>query len=105
MHRCFRWLTVEEVAERDPARESSFNGCCHKGQCKEGKRDRHIDMSRAAMLASGKAFDCFAAVHDLLKPKPAAADRSDESRPAFGLHGPSAMLWRIRRQQNLSGGP
>jgi hypothetical protein len=41
-------------------------------------------MSGAAILPGGKTFDRLAAIDDLLKPKPAAADRSDESRPAFG---------------------
>jgi hypothetical protein len=57
------------------------------------------------MLAGGKAFDRLAAIDNLLKPKSAAADRSDESRSTFGLHGPSAMLWRVRRKQDLSDGP
>ena len=57
------------------------------------------------MVAGGKAFDRLAAVDDFLKPKSAAADRSDESRSAFGLHGPGAMLWRVRRQQDFSDGP
>jgi len=59
-------------------------------------------MSGAAMLPSGEAFDRLAALDDLLKPKPAAAVRSDESRTAFGLHGPGAMFWRIRRQRDPS---
>jgi hypothetical protein len=55
------------------------------------------------MLAGDKAFDCLAALQDLLKPKTIVADRSDESRPAFGLHGRGAMFWCVRREQYLSG--
>ena len=34
----------------------------------------HINMSDAAMVAGGKAFDRLAVVDDLLKPKSAAAN-------------------------------
>ena len=42
--------------DTDAAREPAFNGCCHKGRCKEGEGG-HIDMSGAATLRGGEAFD------------------------------------------------
>jgi hypothetical protein len=40
--------------------------------------------------------------HPALKPKPAVANRSDESRPAFGLHRPGAMLWGVFARSKTS---
>src|SRR5688500_19400581 len=94
-----------EGSNTDPARETALNRCCDQARCLEGEGDGHINMAGAAMLPGGEAFDRLAALDDFLKPETAAANRSDESRPAFGLHGPGAMLRRVRRQQDFPGGP
>ena len=50
-----RW--IPEPLDADAAGQATFYGCFHKIGREEGKRDGHIDLANAALLASAKLGD------------------------------------------------
>jgi hypothetical protein len=74
---------IEQAGDADAARQPTVNGCLDQARCKEGQRDRHLDMALAAGFACGDAVDCRGAGLDLGKPLPAPCDCGDELYPAI----------------------
>jgi hypothetical protein len=49
---------IEQAGDADAARQPTVNGCLDQPRCKEGQRDRHLNMALAAGFACGDALDC-----------------------------------------------
>ena len=94
---------IAQSCDTDAAWEATFDCGFNERWREECERDGHIDLPDAAPLLSGESLDGLLAINNLLKPKTAAADRPDESGPAFGLHGPSTMLGRVGWKQDFPG--
>ena len=47
---------IAQTGNADAAWQSSFNGSLHEFRCEERERDRHVDLSNAAVLARSDAF-------------------------------------------------
>jgi hypothetical protein len=59
----------------DPSRQSSFDGSLHEIGREESERDRHIDLSNAAFVASRNLIDTGdRPCHDLVEPAPTTGD-------------------------------
>jgi hypothetical protein len=52
---------VAESLDADAAGQATFYGCFHKIGREEGKRDGHIDLANAALLASAKQAENWSA--------------------------------------------
>jgi hypothetical protein len=52
-----RQSRIAKPLDADAAGQATFYGCFHKIGRKEGKRDGHIDLANAALLASAKLGD------------------------------------------------
>jgi hypothetical protein len=64
-----------------PRGNRPLNGSLHEFGCEEGERNRHVDLSNAAVLARSNLLDTGdGAGNDLIAPTPAARNRSDERR-------------------------
>jgi len=48
---------IAKPLDADAAGQATFYGCFHKIGREEGKRDGHIDLANAALLASAKLGD------------------------------------------------
>jgi hypothetical protein len=49
---------IEEASDSDPLRQSTFDSGFDEARRKEGQRDSHVDVTLAAGLPCGDAFDC-----------------------------------------------
>jgi hypothetical protein len=69
---------IAQSGDADAAWQAAFDGSLHKSGCKEGERYRHVDLTYAAPLASGDAFDVrFCIIDKLVEPAASAGDRYD----------------------------
>ena len=75
---------VEQAGDADPVRQSAIDSGRDKIRCKEGERDRHVDMSLAAGLPCRNVVERCNAGLDLGQPLPTARDRGNEPRPGVG---------------------
>jgi hypothetical protein len=71
---------VTQTGYADAARQSPFYGSLHQLGRQESQRDRHIDLSNAALVACSNLGDTGDGPgHDLIKPTPATRDGGNES--------------------------
>jgi hypothetical protein len=89
--------------QSDAARQSAFDRGVDQGRRKEHKRDSHVDMSRAAVLADCDFCDTVDdAAFDLRESQPATRDRRDKPGNPLGSAG-SQPLWFGRARLDRRG--
>src|SRR5207249_12020479 len=92
--------SIAEASDADAARQSSFDGSLHEVGREERERDRHIDLSNAAVVADSNLLDTgHGASNNLIKPTPAARDRCNKRGAGLGANG-SKILWRDRYRRD-----
>src|SRR5262245_65969006 len=77
---------ITQGGDADAARKPSFDGGLDQSWRDECHRYRHVDVTNAALLARGNAFDAGSARDDLVEPGTSARDGFDQCRPTLRLH-------------------
>ncbi len=75
---------IEQTGDAGSVRQPALDGGLDEARCKEGQRDRHVDVALAAGLPCRDAVDCYRTGLDLAQPLPSARNRGDELRPGVG---------------------
>ena len=83
--------SIAETSDADAPRQSSFDGSLHQPRRKERQRNRHIDLSNAALFARSNLLDSDGTGNDLIKPTAAARDRCDKRSARLGADRASIL--------------
>ena len=95
--------SIAETSDADAARQSSLNGSLHEFGSEERERDRHIDLSNAALVACSNLLDTFdGASNDLIKPTPATRDGCDKCDAGLGADRPIVLSRLGSRHDDLA---
>src|SRR5215475_2383598 len=78
--------SVTQVGDADAARKPPFDDSLDQSWRDEGHRYRHVDLTKAALLARGNAFDAGSTRDDLVEPGTSARDGFDQCRTSLRLH-------------------
>src|SRR5215510_3377359 len=93
--------SVTQVGDADAARKPPFDDSLEQSWRDEGHRYRHVDLTKAALLACGNAFDAGSTGDDLVEPGTSARDGLDQCRTSLRLHGSRARSCARGRKQDL----
>src|SRR5215468_4514397 len=77
---------ITQGGDADAARKPPFDGGLDQSRRDECHRYRHVDVTNAALLARGNAFDAGSATDDLVEPGTSARDRFDKRGTSLRLH-------------------
>src|SRR5262245_26256098 len=77
---------ITQVGDADAARKPPFDCGLDQTRRDECHRYRHVDLTNAALLAHGNAFDAGSATADLVEPGTSARDGPDQCRTSLRLH-------------------
>ncbi len=84
--------------------QASFDGCFDKVGCEEGKRNGHVDLPNAALLAYAKFGDVGHSTRNyIIQPPAASRDGADQTRSALELLGPDNASRCVVREQDPAG--
>ena len=73
-----------EARQSHAVRQSTFDRCLDEIGGKEGERDCHVDLARAAARAIGDRLDgCSGILYQFVEPAPTTRYGGDEKSPAF----------------------
>ena len=83
----FGW-SVAKAFDSDATGQAAFNSSPHQIGCEEGERDRHVDVTDAALFADGHLFNISdRSGDDLIQPS---------TSPSDGIHKAPASLSALR---------
>ena len=98
--------SVTKSLDSDPAWQTTFDRGPHEVWSEERERDRHVDLTRAALLTCRNLLDVGdRSRNDFVKPATASGDGANEARATFDPRWADFTFGDAVRDKNLPGFP
>src|SRR5215475_2252740 len=90
---------IAQAGDTDATRQTTFNGSLDQTWRDKRQRDRHVDVTNAAMVALRDLFQILhGARNDLSQPLPSACDGLKQSGSSLSRSWSNRYAWARRRQ-------
>ena len=90
---------IAQAGDTDATRQTTFNGSLDQTWRDKRQRDRHVDLTNAAMVALRDLVQILnGARNDLIQPLPPACDGLKQTGSALSLDRSNRYAWARRRQ-------